>query len=262
MGYIPPPSWPPPANWRPPFDDWTPPEFWQPGRGIPMTPDGDLYLLPPIPGEAAPVEPTAEEQDAIHLRRVTRMLSIWAREVQRAAHSYYQATVKAEWTDRAIEYMEDWSPTEANLREALEESWVRGYQLVMAAHQMEQWLAAYRVSGGETSDEGEFAEDKELERLLRNTIEHLSDARFTEAAAWRNPADTKRKSPSIEKLPGGGLFLGFRPSNHELVFGLVEVKKLFERAKRYAYVDTPREDSEFEPSDIDYENMGYRGDAT
>ncbi|MEV4540427.1 hypothetical protein [Micromonospora echinaurantiaca] len=258
MRYLPPPAWPPSRLWPPPADDWMPPDGWEPRRGLPIAPDGDGYIVPPRTPEKASPELTSEEQEEIHLHRVTRMLGMWAREVQRAAHSYYQAALKAAWTDRAIEYMEDWSPDESDLAVALEETWIRGYHLIMGASQMAQWLSVYRRLTHNSAEGG--ADPEEHDRLLttlRHTIEHLSDARLSEFAARRDPANTKWKSPNIDKLPGGGLFLGFAPGNHEYVFGLVEVKVLFEQAAKYSHIDTPTELLDYEPSDIDYERMAY-----
>lgn len=110
----------------------------------------------------------ADIADAHH-RVVVRMLALWARSVQRDAHSYYLAASKAAWTDRAIDYGEDWSPTEDDLARAIEAVWVRGYQLVMSAYQMERWSRAHQKI---TGDDGQ--PDDRL-RYLRNAIEHLDE---------------------------------------------------------------------------------------
>ena len=260
MRYFPPPSWPPPSSWPPPADDWTPPEGWEPRfQGLHIAPDGDgYYLAAPLPEGMGrrPPEPTPAEQENIHLHRVAKMLGMWARDVQRAAHSYYQAAMKAAWTDRAIEYMEDWSPDQNDLAVALEEVWIRGYYLIMSLSQMEQWLSVYR-NLTRTTGGGQQEEHDQIIRTLRNTIEHLSDARLTGSTAHRDPTNAKWKNPSIDKLPGSALFLGFTPGYHEYAFGLVNLKVVFEKASKYADIDTPRELLDFEPSDIDYENMLY-----
>lgn len=264
MRYFPPPNWPPPNDWPPPADDWTPPHGWEPRfQGLHISPDGDGYYLsapqPENPRRKPSEEPTPGEEEAIHLRRVTRMLGMWARDVQRATHSYYQAAMKAAWTDRAIEYMEEWSPDQNDLSIALEEVWIRGYYLIMGLHQMEQWLGIYwkltQATTGESDDAQE--ENDQVIRVLRNTIEHLSDARLAEATARRDPANTRWKNPSIDKLPGSALFLGFTPGYHEYAFGLVNLKVVFDKASKYAQIDTPQEELDFEPSDIDFENMLY-----
>lgn len=268
MRYIPPPTWPPPSNWPPPVDNWVAPSGWQPKfQGLHIAPEGDgYYLAGPLPGERiSRSEPTVEELNDLHQRRVTKMLGMWARDVLRAAHSYYQSAVKAAWTDWAIERMEDWSPSQQDLAVSLEEVWVRGYYLVMAVSQMEQWLGAYRRLGSPASaggDEAEHMAHDELVKTLRNAVEHLSDARFAEVMAKSDPANTRWKNPSIDRLPGGGLFLGFTPGDQDFVFGLVDLRVVYEKARKYSCVDVPPEDVDFEPSDIDYENMLYYDDES
>jgi hypothetical protein len=262
MRYFPPPSWPPTNDWPPPVDDWTPPDGWEPRfRGLHISPDGDGYYLAatlPEDSRRKSSEPTPDDEEAIHLRRVTRMLGMWARDVQRATHSYYQAAMKAAWTDRAIEYMEDWSPDQYDLSIALEDVWVRGYYLIMGLYQMEQWLSVYRkLTQAPVKGDDAHNENDQVLRVLRNTIEHLSDARLTEATARRDPANTKRKKPSIDKLPGSSLFLGFSPGFHEYAFGLVNLKIVFSKASKYAQIDRSGEEIDFEPSDIDFENILY-----
>jgi hypothetical protein len=269
MRYRPPPTWPPPPDWPPPTDDWRPPGGWKPRfQGLLIPPDADGYLLafpPPEPdsGEAAAgheargseaAPPSPQQQAEIHRRRVTRMLGMWARDVLRAAHSYYQAAVRAAWTDRAIEHAEDWSPDQADLLVEIEQVWVRGYHLVMAATQMEQWLGVYRsltaepAAGGD--DDAEQAEHDQLLKTLRNTIEHLNDAQMTHYAARRHP-DSQRRRESITQLPGEELFLGFAPGFENDLFGLVNVSTLVEKARAHADVDRDRTYDDFEPDDID-----------
>lgn len=243
MTYVPPPAWPPPPEWPPPVDEWTPPLDWtpHPGRGVRIPPDGTgLLLLPPPGGEhEPPAEPPIEEQEKIHERVVKRMLAMWARAVQRDAHSYYQAAMKAAWTDRAIDYGEDWSPSEADLAVALEEVWVRGYKLVLSTYQMHRWVRAYRRLTGQ--------EDRpdEMLRALRNTIEHLDESSFTELTARKDVSTPGRKYWSIEELPGKELFLGFDPGYTEAAFGLVNLKAVTEEARKYAYLDSQDNDNPY-----------------
>ncbi|MGY5106828.1 hypothetical protein [Streptomyces sp. 900105245] len=162
--------------------------------------------------------PPVNAPDAQH-RVVVRMLALWARSVQRDAHSYYQAATKAVWTDQAIDYGEEWSPTEDDLAQVLEDVWVRDYRLVMSAYQMERWSKAYQKIVG-----GSWQSDKGLE-ALRNTIEHLDDCSFTDLFAKKGPLDPgrKRKHWAIDKLPGNELFLGFDASFTEAAFHLVNL---------------------------------------
>ena len=196
-------------------------------------------LLPGLPGTEQPSQPEQPPTGTADARQrvVVRMLALWARSVQRDAHSYYQAVSKAAWTDRAIDYGEEWSPTEDELARVLEDVWVRGYQLVMSAYQMERWSRAHQqITGGtEQSDE--------RLKTLRNTIEHLDEASFTDLVAQKGPPDPerKRKKWAIEDLPGRELFLGFDAGYTEAAFGLVNLRDVTTRARRYAQLDAPDE---------------------
>jgi hypothetical protein len=157
------------------------------------------------------------------------MLGMWARAVLADAHSYWQAAVRADWTDWAIDKMEDWSPDQRELPPALEQVWVRGYKLIMSTYQMERFLQAHRTLNGEQKQPKRYED-------LRNALEHLDDAQFTELIAMKRPSDTRKRS--IEKLPGQQLFLGFRTTSTEHAFGLVNLADLTKRAREYASVDS------------------------
>ncbi|MFJ4633771.1 hypothetical protein [Streptomyces sp. NPDC088847] len=182
---------------------------------------------------------------------VVRMLALWARSVERDAHSYYQAASKATWTDRAIDYGEEWSPTEGDLARAIEDVWVRGYRLVMSAYQMERWSRAHQRITGDAE------ESDELLKKLRNTIEHLDEASFIDLLAQKGPTGPKSKKKwAIEELPGKELFLGFDAGYTEAAFGLVDLRDVTERARLYAQLDAPDEPSfdKYEPDSYDPES--------
>ncbi|MFD0191903.1 hypothetical protein ACFVG1_31280 [Streptomyces bacillaris] len=218
-------------------------------RPVRIPPDGHGVLLPGLPDaeDASELETLADAADARH-RVVVRMLALWARSVQRDAHSYYQAASKAVWTDRAIDYGEEWSPTEDDLARVIEDVWVRGYRLVMSAYQMERWSLAHQqiIGGSEQSDD--------RLKMLRNTIEHLDEASFTDLVAQRGPLDPKNKNKkwSIDRLPGKELFLGFDAGFTEAAFGLLNLRDVTTRAHQYAELDAPDE-----PSFDDYEPESY-----
>lgn len=206
-------------------------------------------MLLPAPGAEEPsaLEPPADATGARY-RVVVRMLALWARSVQRDAHSYYQAAIKAAWTDRAIDYGEEWSPTEDDLARVLEDVWVRGYRLVMSAYQMERWSQVHQqITGGSEQPD-------DLLRKLRNAIEHLDEASFTDLVAQKGPHDpkNKRKKWSIEELPGKELFLGFDAGYTEAAFGLINLRDVTTRARLYAAIDAPDE-----PSFDDYVPCSY-----
>jgi hypothetical protein len=131
--------------------------------------------------------------------------------------------------DWAIDKMEEWSPDDRDLPPALEQVWVRGYKLIMSAYQMERWLQAYRKLNGEQDQPMQY-------RHLRNALEHLDAATFTELTARKRPDDTENWS--IDKLPGQQVFLGFRPSSTENAFGIVNLAEVTTRARQYAHVDS------------------------
>jgi len=157
------------------------------------------------------------------------MLAMWARAVQADAHSYWQAAVRANWMDWAIDKMEEWSPDERDLPPALEQVWVRGYKLIMSAYQMERWLQAHHRLNGEQVQAKQYTH-------LRNALEHLDEAHFTDQSAMKRPDDTKQRS--IEELPGQEVFLGFHQSSTEDAFGIVNLAEVTRRAREYAYVDS------------------------
>jgi hypothetical protein len=199
--YLPPHEWPPKDYDRPPVDDWMPPPYWEPRNQVPLSPLGQWVLPHP---EGKPRPPLSEaEHETEHSRVVKRMLGMWARTVQADAHSYWQAAMRAAWIDWAIDKAEEWSPTERDLPPALEQVWVRGYKLIVSTYQMERWLQAHRRLNGEQEQPMQY-------RHLRNALEHLDEAHFTELTAMRRPSD-KRKNLSIDELPGQQLFLGFHP---------------------------------------------------
>lgn len=216
-----------------------------------MPPSGVGYLIVPAPGAVVdPDRETSLQADGYFDKAVaTRMLALWARTVISSAHSYWQAAMKAAWIDRAIDYAEDWSPTEVDLGVALNEVWVRGYHLVMTVYQMETWQQAYRKGTG-------FAEEPpEILRALRNSLEHLDGASFSAYYAKKREARGKNKEPgakSIDYLPGQELFLGFSGDFTEAAFGLVDLKDVTERAREFMHLD--------EPDEPDYDNSDAHDD--
>jgi hypothetical protein len=106
---------------------------------------------------------------------------------------------------------------------------VRGYKLIMSTYQMERWLQAHRRLNGEPKEQM-------LYRHLRNALEHLDAAHFTDPwTAVRRPSDEKNRS--IDQLPGQQVFLGFHPVSTEDAFGIVNLAEVTKRAREYAHVD-------------------------
>jgi hypothetical protein len=228
--YLPPHEWPPKEHDRPPVDDWMPPPLWEPKSQVPLSPLGQ-WLLPLPPGEAPRPPRSVAERQEDHRRVVRRMLAMWARAVQADAHSYWQAAVRANWMDWAIDKMEEWSPDVRDMPPALEQVWVRGYKLVMSTYQMERWLQAHRrLNGGQEQSKQYVA--------LRNALEHLDEAYLTELTAVRPSSKGLREKWAIEELPGQQLFLGFNPVFTERAFGMVNLADVTKRAREYADLDS------------------------
>ncbi len=93
---------------------------WAKG-GWPLSPDGSIVLLQEPGTPARSHIRTPEDAEAVKRAVATRMVAMWAETVMSSAHSYYQAAMKAVWTDRAIEHAEDWSPPLDSLTRALEQ---------------------------------------------------------------------------------------------------------------------------------------------
>jgi hypothetical protein len=200
-----------------------------------------------------------EDDTDDHLRIATEQLAMWARQTERDAEAYQGASDELSvadkmWEKDLGEYMRERDYQQA-WRAAFEKTWVAGFRLISSAFQMEKWHAVHRKARGV-----EHQENKAL-KTLRNVLEHLDEAAFVEASyAQRDP--NGRKNQSIDSLPKGTLFLGWSGAHREWVFGLILVLKLKGRASQLTWYDQTREDLEWEPSDIDYENMGYYDDIT
>lgn len=163
---------------------------------------------------------------------------MWARAVQKDAHSYYQAAMRAAWTDRAIDHGEDWSPDEGDLEVALEEVWIRGYRLVMGNYQMERWLQLWRKLNDKTAEPARYRE-------LRNALEHLDEASFSgDLVARRAPTG---KAWSLDDLPDRELSLGFHNLHVDNAFGIADLKELTDAARIYASFGRGFND-DYEPS--------------
>jgi hypothetical protein len=235
VAYIAPSSWPPPPGSISPWDDWEIPEGWTHERAarrqVHVPPDGRGFLIRSQADDGGSTQQSlSPTEDRAHV--AGRMVERWARAVQRDAHTYYIVAMKAAWIDRAIDYAEDWSPSEASLSDAIEDVWVLGYHVVLAAYQMERWLKVWLQSRGQS-----VPRDDAALRTLRNALEHLDDAAFRGHSAVRNP-EIGRRNQSIDQLPGRELFLGAVPGAAvDSVFGLLDLGELVMKARKYAYLD-------------------------
>lgn len=199
-------GWPPTGPPRP--DDWWSPELWTP-KGYPVA-IGMGFMGHP-----------------------TTMAAIWCRATLSEAHRYYQAALRADWTNWAIERGEDWSPSEAGLRRSIEELWIRGCQLVMAADQAQSWV---RRANPET------AQIRNL-RTVRNVIAHLEGAAFDEDFTIATADHDGRNAWSLDEMPEGQLIMGLAAgSPTERVFGAVILDDILVLAREHADDDEPELD--------------------
>ncbi|OHX04627.1 hypothetical protein [Micromonospora sp. WMMB235] len=191
-----------------------------------------------------------ENETDDHLRAITEMLGIWARATRGDVSAYREAAQNMRKVDDNIEAGGMFLDPDREWQLAYERLWVAGFRLVTSAFQMEKWLKAHRAERGLPHDESQAL------RTLRNTLEHLDEAQFEWGYA-RKKDGHKGLPPSIDKLPGGRLLLGWSREYSERAFGQISVEKLDERARGFTWYDEEREYLEFEPSDIDYEIMQY-----
>lgn len=184
-----------------------------------------------------------------HLRGLTEMVATWARATREDVTAYREAAANMSQVDRKMEDGGILEYPEREWERAYGRLWVTGFRLVSSAYQMEKFLKAHRAERNVPHEESKAL------RTLRNTLEHLDEAKFEWGAARKNPS---HKGPrSIDHLPGGRLSLGWSPKYAEEVFGIVSVAKIDERARHLTWFDEDREFAEWEPSDIDFENMRF-----
>lgn len=153
------------------------------------------------------------------------MAALWCRATRTEAHSYYQAALRCDWANWAIEKAEDWSPTGDQFSRYVERLWVTGCQLIMAADQAHVW--ARRA----------FDDVEEIPHLrnTRNSIVHLDNADMDEEYATASTGDGR--AWSLEKLPEGHLIMGMASDPLNTVFGAVSLDAIVQFAERYQHAD-------------------------
>lgn len=177
--------------------------------------------------------PSPTEITQVRFDLALRMVAMWARASQVDARRYREAAAHAHRLDKIISYGDVWPLPIEDLAPAVQEVWICGYRLVMSAFQMERWKFIHQQTLGVAESPNEPL------RNLRNALEHLDEAQFSEFFAYRDPDGPKRQS--IGHLPGQSIFLGFHASYIDLLFGLVEVDSLVEDANRFSDLDQPEE---------------------
>lgn len=121
----------------------------------------------------------------------------WAEAVLRQVERARDARNKWRQDNRNWERMEDWSPTEQDVDKSFRRMWAEEHMLIWTAYQLEQWQEHLAVQQGTEPPE----RDEKL-RLLRNALEHLSEATFDESHAVVPPTATPKQFPALRKLGG------------------------------------------------------------
>lgn len=119
---------------------------------------------------------------------------------------------------RQIEYMEEWSPSEADFEGAFRALWTECVLTVWIADGLHRWLTLLaRELGEEKPEEVEFLRD------LRNALMHLDEATFDEEGPHTDPKG--RVNRSLRDLPGSRVLVqSWSPGSP--LFDLIDVDKL------------------------------------
>lgn len=159
------------------------------------------------------------------------MAAMWCRTTLDDARNYYQAARHASWANWAIDRMEDWSPSDTEFANWIQEMWIAGCRLLISAHLAQQWV--------KRADD--TVEEIEGLRVARNSIEHLSEATFDEdhttATARRNNAGKAVKAWSLDDMPEGRLIMGLGKNPLSRVFDAVDLQAIVTFADTHAYRD-------------------------
>ncbi|WP_406205246.1 hypothetical protein OH807_30505 [Kitasatospora sp. NBC_01560] len=140
---------------------------------------------------------TESEEQALQFVRT------WAEAVIRQAERARAARVKAARDSKSFEYMEDWSPTTAELAANFRTQWAEEHMLVWAAHQLERWEGRLRRERGQDPT----AED-ELLKNIRDALEHLDEVDFKDGSAVPPDAGGGRVTgKALRRLPGEQLWI-------------------------------------------------------
>ncbi|WP_281965045.1 hypothetical protein [Serinicoccus marinus] len=169
------------------------------------------------------------------------MAAMWCRATLEDAHLYYQRARQAAWANWAIERMEDWSPSEAELAGWVQDMWLSGCKLLISAQLAQQWVR--------TADPA-VPQIRGL-RVARNSIEHLFEAGFDERYIVASPRiDEKGQSTGawdLDKLPEGHLLMGLGKDPLSMVFDAIPLRAIVDFAYQHAYrdADVSLDDSTF-----------------
>jgi hypothetical protein len=169
-------------------------------------------------------------------------VQMWAEAVIRQVQRVHELRARAARDGRNFERNEDWSPTLDDLAAISRAQWTEEQTLVWAAHQLERWAKRLAEERGEDPPEAD-----EVLTNLRNALEHLDEAEFTNArvptpgavGGWGYSLGASAvpqqggKNWSLKALPSSGLNISTSEGIGSPAFGLIEVGELARRAKAY-----------------------------
>ncbi|MCW2674080.1 MAG: hypothetical protein JWP14_2669 [Frankiales bacterium] len=143
----------------------------------------------------------------------------WASGALRGAERVREARQRAKTASRNYERLEDWSPTEEEVKETFDAVWVEEHLFVVAVAQFYNWVTRLVDEGSTVRSPSDIPSLTEL----RNTLEHLNEASLEENYARPDPY-AQKKNWSLSKLPAGELFLGTHWGGATLTaFGMLDV---------------------------------------
>ncbi|WP_333773362.1 hypothetical protein [Streptomyces sp. IBSBF 3136] len=145
----------------------------------------------------------------------------WAEAVIRQAHHTRQARKDSAANSRAYDLAEDFSPPLEQLQADFRTQWAEEHLLIWCAHQLERWRGRLAHERGE-----ELPPENKALKLVRDALEHLEEAAFTERAA-RSPEDKGSAGRALRDLPEQQLRLVL--GGHSL-FEVLDAEQLDEEA--------------------------------
>jgi hypothetical protein len=177
-------------------------------------------------------------------------VQIWAEEVTRQVKHVRRLRDKAAQDLRAVEYGEEWSPTDHDLHRNFCALWPAQHQLVWAAYQLERWRQRLAVERNEPPP----SLDPVLANL-RNALEHLDEANLDDEL-YAEAGSPAKRNRSLRALPDSRLLIGTHP---RLLFGLVDPEDVERRALLIVSAIESAKDEEAEYWAAEYGPPSYDG---
>lgn len=142
----------------------------------------------------------------------------WAERLMAQVPVIQAASAQLRQIDRQIEYMEDWSPSEADYERAFRSLWTECVLTVWIADGVHRWLLRLARELGEVPPE-----EIEYLRLLRNALMHLDEAALDEEGP--HAGSDGRTNRSLRDLPESRVLVqSWQPGS--ALFDLIDVEKI------------------------------------